>query len=233
MIQRTAVAPLQYVFLAPAAATRGPPRHDSSAVADRALAESELAERNLVAGLRQGDDEAYATLVRVYGPRMLAVARSYLPAQEDAEDVLQSALLLVVRFIHRFEGASRLSTWLHRIVVNSALMRIRSGKRRPEARWSGALLEEDPVSHVADPVGAWRQDTIAQRETQTRLHRAIERLPLDVRAAVRLRDLSGLSIAQTALLLGRSPAAVKTSVHRGRIALRVMLAPPTGSRTFT
>src|SRR2546423_12545186 len=89
--------------------------------AARAAGDAESIERDLVALLRRGDEAAYETLVRTYGPRMLAVARRYVPTQEDAEDVLQSAFVLVFRFVQRFAGASKLSTWLHRILVNSAL----------------------------------------------------------------------------------------------------------------
>jgi RNA polymerase sigma-70 factor (ECF subfamily) len=159
---------------------------------------------------------------------MLAVARSYLPVQEDAEDVLQSALLLVVRFIHGFEGASRLSTWLHRIVVNAALMRIRSRDRHPEARWDDSV-GGDSDSRFAVHLAASGKDELSRRELHERLHWAIARLPPNVRAAVRLRDMDGLTLGETSVLLGQSRESVKTSLRRGRIALRRMLSGGNGS----
>jgi RNA polymerase sigma-70 factor (ECF subfamily) len=185
-------------------------------------------ENALVARMRHGDDAAYEKLVRVYGPRMLAVARRYFPRQEDAEDVLQSAFLLVFRFIHRFEGNSQLSTWLHRIVVNSALMRIRSRNRHHEERLSVSACEDHYEAELSTHLGSAGLEELVQRETQARLLLAVGRLPDMVRAAVRLRDVDGLTLDETSLLLGRSVTPVRTAVQRGRIALRTMLAPIPG-----
>jgi RNA polymerase sigma-70 factor (ECF subfamily) len=182
-------------------------------------------ESALVALLREGDDAAYETLVRTYGPRMLALARGYVRSQADAEDVLQSAFLLVVRFIHRFEGASRLSTWLHRIVVNCALMRIRSRSRHPESSLNLSAFEYGSLGARGVRVGASTDDEVAQRETHERVIHAVGRLPDSMRAAVRLNVVDGHTFAETSRLLGRSLSSVKTSVQRGRIALRTLLTP--------
>jgi RNA polymerase sigma-70 factor, ECF subfamily len=198
-----------------------PPRSAPKAP-DVEARDSAPSESALLARLRAGDEAAYEVLVRTYGPRLLAVARRYLPCQEDAEDALQSAFLQVFRFIGRFEGASRLSTWLHRIVVNSALMKIRSRRRRPETCTIAGAFEQGSVFEVAAPAVA---DELAEREGLDRLLRAVGDLPDAVRAAVRLRDVGGHTLAETSLLLGRLPAAAKASIHRGRTALRHMLAP--------
>ncbi len=190
---------------------------------ERAARDAAFSESALVVRLQHGDEAAFETLVRTYGPRMFVVARGYVTSHEDAEDVLQSSFLLVVRFIRRFAGASRLSTWLHRIVVNCALMRIRSRHRHPEERTSGSALENDGVAELAAHVGSSVAVELEQRETRDRLLRAVGRLPDSVRPAVCLRDLDGLSLAETSLLLRRPVTAVKASVQRGRIALRAML----------
>lgn len=184
-----------------------------------------FAESALVARLRHGDDAAYETLVRTYGPRMLAVARRHFPMQEDAEDVLQSAFLLVFRFIHGFKGTSQLSTWLHRIVVNSSLMRIRSRNRHARQRLSVSACEDHDEAALSTHVVSSIADELAQRETRARLLRAVGCLPDLVRAAVCLRDLDGLSLDETSLFLGRAVTSANTAVQRGRIALRAMLAP--------
>ena len=93
---------------------------------------TEIDENALVAGLRAGHEDAYELMVRAYGGRLLAVAKRILRSEEDARDAVQTAYLLAFRSLDRFEGGSRLSTWLHRIVVNAALMRLRSRRRRPE-----------------------------------------------------------------------------------------------------
>ena len=76
--------------------------------------------------LKAKDDDAFEQLVRTFGSRMLMVARRYVGNEEDAEDVVQTAYLGAFRALNQFEGASQLSTWLHRIVVNTALMKLRS-----------------------------------------------------------------------------------------------------------
>lgn len=180
-------------------------------------------ESALVAGLHQGSDAAYETLVRTYGPQMLAIARRYFPAQEDAEDVLQSAFLLVFRFIHGFQGKCKLSTWLHRVVVNCSLMRIRTRHRHPEERLSVSACEDHQMTEFGSGAGPSVDEELAQQETRARLLRAVEYLPDMVRGAVRLRDLEGLSLDQTSLLLGRSLTSVKMAIRRGHLTLRAML----------
>jgi len=106
-------------------------------------------ESDLVARLRAGDEAAYAELVRTQGGRMFAVARRLLRSDDDAADAVQEAFVSAFRAIASFEGGARLSTWLHRIVVNAALMKLRTRARRPEvsieellprrhALWSGS-----------------------------------------------------------------------------------------------
>lgn len=86
----------------------------------------------LLARLRAGDDDAYQELLRTYGGRMLAVARRMMRNEEDARDCLQDAFLSAFRAVDRFEQNAKLGTWLHRIVVNACLMRLRSRRRRQE-----------------------------------------------------------------------------------------------------
>ena len=89
-------------------------------------------EATLIAQLRAGDETAFEQVVRAYGGRLLAVARRIVDSEEDARDVVQDAFLNAFRALDRFEGNAKLSTWLHRIVVNAALMKLRTRKRKPE-----------------------------------------------------------------------------------------------------
>ena len=86
----------------------------------------------LLDGLRRGDDHAFTTLVRQHGGRMLATARRLLRDDDEAEDAVQEAFVSAARAMGGFAGDSKLSTWLHRVVVNTALMRLRSRRRRRE-----------------------------------------------------------------------------------------------------
>src|ERR1700759_2483981 len=92
----------------------------------------DFGDASLVARLQAGDGSAFETLVRTYTAPLLRVARRFMKSEEDARDALQEAFISVFKSIGRFESGSRLSTWLHRIVVNSCLMKLRSQRRRPE-----------------------------------------------------------------------------------------------------
>src|SRR5262245_46486063 len=94
---------------------------------------SDSAEGRFLERLRSGDEQAYEELVRGYTGRLLATARRFLPRTEDAQDAVQEAFLSAFRSVDRFRGGSRLSTWLHRILVNACLMKLRGASRRPEA----------------------------------------------------------------------------------------------------
>src|SRR5688572_2360303 len=85
----------------------------------------------LLAALRAGESAAYEHLVREYGGRMLLVARRFLSQEQDAQDAVQDAFLSAFKAIENFEGNSKLSTWLHRIVVNASLMKLRAQRRKP------------------------------------------------------------------------------------------------------
>ena len=99
----------------------------------------------LVERLRAGDDEAYEHLVREHTGRMLAVARRILGNDDDAGDAVQDAFLSAFKSLDRFEGGSKLSTWLHRITVNAALGRLRRRRKQAEAKKAGELGELDEL----------------------------------------------------------------------------------------
>ncbi|HKR65409.1 MAG TPA: sigma-70 family RNA polymerase sigma factor, partial [Thermoanaerobaculia bacterium] len=82
--------------------------------------------------LQSGDAAAFEELVRTHGPRLLRVARRILMSEEDARDAVQDAFVAAFKSIGKFNAQSQLSTWLHRVVINASLMRLRTKKRRPE-----------------------------------------------------------------------------------------------------
>ena len=89
-------------------------------------------EAELIAQLRAGDQAAFEHVVRTYGGRLLAVTRRIVGTEEDARDVVQDAFMNAFKSLDKFEGNAKLSTWLHRIAVNAALMKLRTRKRKPE-----------------------------------------------------------------------------------------------------
>lgn len=184
-------------------------------------------ESALLAGLRRGDEEAFEELVRSQMGRMLAVARRFLP-EEDARDAVQDALLNVTKSIGSFRGNARLSTWLHRIVVNAALMRIRTRKRKPEESIEDLLPRFLEDGHQAEPAGPWREsalELIERDEVRQTVRESIQELPEDYRAVLLLRDVEERDTQETAELLGISAGNVKVRLHRARQALRTLLDP--------
>jgi RNA polymerase sigma-70 factor (ECF subfamily) len=183
-------------------------------------------EAELLAALRRGDDAAYAALVATHAGRMLAVARRLLPREDDARDAVQDAFLSAFRAIDSFAGDAQLSTWLHRIVVNAALMKLRRRRRKPEASVEDLLPGFLEDGHLSAPTPAWREeaDVLLERSENRRLVRqAIERLPDIYRTVLVLRDIEGFDTEQTAAELGLTLAAVKTRLHRARQALKTQL----------
>lgn len=186
------------------------------------------AESSLIARLRAGDERAFEALVRDHGGAMLATARRFLGCAEDAADAVQDAFVSAFRSIHSFEGNAKVGTWLHRIVVNHALMRLRSRKRRPTVRIEDVLPTFDDTGHHSRPVRPWRDigdDELVRAETQAHVRACIDRLPDPYRTVILLRDIEGLDTDQTAELLGTNNAVVKTRLHRARQALRALLEP--------
>ena len=185
-------------------------------------------ERTLLERLRLGEDAAYETLLRLHSGRMLAVARRFLASEEDAHEAVHEAFISAFRAIDRFEGEARLSTWLHRIVVNACLMKLRTRRRKPEESIDDLLPRFQENGHLAEPPTGWREgaETLLERdETRSLVRAAIDRLPEGYRTVLLLRDIEEYDTEQAAEALGLSRAAVKTRLHRARQALRQLLDP--------
>ena len=182
----------------------------------------------LVERLRRGDDAAYEELIRTHGGRMLAVARRFLRVEEDARDAVQEAFVSAFKSIDRFQGQARLSTWLHRIVVNACLMRLRTRRRKPEQSIEDLLPGYLEDGHLERPASPWRPespDPTERSEIRKLVLDSIQQLPEGYRNVLMLRDIEDLDTEETAEQMGISPGAVKTRLHRARQALRELLEP--------
>ncbi len=187
-----------------------------------------LDEATLLARMQAGDDDAFEACVRTYCTRLLVVARRILRNEEDAQDAVQEAFLAAFKQIGNFKGLSRLGTWLHRIVVNAALSRLRSLQRHPEQSIEDLLPHFGEGEHQIDPPGPWKatSDTILQQqESRELVQHCISKLPDSYRTVLLLRDIEGLETEETARMLGTSQGVVKTRLHRARQALRTLLDP--------
>ena len=186
---------------------------------------------NLLERLRAGDEEAFAFFVREEGGRLLAVARHFLDSEEDARDAVQEAFLSAFRALPNFRGGSSLGTWLHRILVNTALMKLRRRVRHPETRIEDFLPRFDGSGHHAGPVERWSaadaspEALAGNAELRRAIRDCVARLPVSYRVVLILRDVEGFSTGEAARLLSLTPNAVKIRLHRARLALRELLAP--------
>ena len=157
-------------------------------------------------------------IVEMYSSFVYNVAYKMMGNPHDAEEVAQDAFLSAYRAFARFRGESRVTTWLYRITVNAALMRIRREKRARELRWVGIENLEVP-SWEDSP-----EPSTINSELGAKIQEGIARLQPELRAAVVLRDVAGLSSAEAAEALDITVSSLKSRLHRARVLLRQHLA---------
>ncbi|MDV6010989.1 RNA polymerase sigma factor SigM [Haloechinothrix sp. LS1_15] len=168
----------------------------------------------LIAAHAAGDPNAFTELVRRHRDRMWAVALRTLRNREDAADALQDAFVSAYRAAANFRSESQVSTWLHRIVVNSCLDRIRKQQARPTV----SLPDTDEYREPAAP-----GDAMAQRETRMLVTDALQTLPEEQRVPIVLVDVEGYPVAEAAAILGVAEGTVKSRCARGRTKLAQLL----------
>lgn len=182
-------------------------------------------EMALVRAAKAGDDSAFEELVRRYDRNVFRIAQHITQNREDAEDVVQDAFLKAYSNLAQFQGQSKFYTWLVRIAVNEALMRLR--RRRPERMVS---LDEDVKTEddsVPREVADWSpnpEQLYGQGELKDILTKTIQGLPASFRTVFVLRDVEGLSTEETADALNLSIPAVKSRLLRARLQLRDRLS---------
>lgn len=193
---------------------------------------SSLDEAGLVGALQAGDPQAYERFVREHVTRVKAIATRYLRNDEDADDAVQETFLSAFKAIRRFEGKAQLSTWLHRIAVNAALMKLRRRESTGETTVEGELDELLPQfvgfgSHAVPQrsFGELPEEGMMRQETQLFVRACIDKLPDAYRTALLLRDIEGCENEELARQLGVTVNAAKIRVHRARQALRALLEP--------
>ncbi len=179
-------------------------------------------ESALIARAHAGDERAFAQLVTEHSARVYGALRRFGLGPQEADEVAQEVFLRAWRGLARFEERSQFSTWIYRIAFNEAQRWL--ARRRP-ATAAGRPGDEDAVAALPDAVGAGPQARTLDREFEQILELALAELPVDLRAAVVLRDLEGLSTAEAAAVAGVRQAAFKSRLHRGRMQLRALLEP--------
>lgn len=160
-------------------------------------------------------DEAFTRVVEEQTGFAYNIAYRMLRNEADAEDAVQEAFISAYRAFHRFKGQSKVSTWLYRIVVNTCLMKIRKEKSR-----SNYLTETGYNDNVIQDWGNDPEQAAINGELRDVVESGLEWLSPDLRAAVVLRDVQGLTTEEGADALELSVAAFKSRLHRGRVLLR-------------
>lgn len=175
--------------------------------------------------LKAGDRAAFARMVEAYSGAIYRLALKMLNNTQDAEDILQETFLKAYRHLDRFDGRSKLSTWLYRIAANEALMLIR--KRRAEVISIDEPAENSEGEQEPLQIVDWcclPEEELMSSEGRAHLDQAIETLPHSLRVVFLLRDIEGLSTRETAEVLNLSETAVKTRLSRARLRLREELS---------
>jgi len=187
----------------------------------------DLQDQALIEKIKGGDYQAFEALVNRYEGKVYRLAIRMLRNQQDAEDALQESFLQVYRGLKSFEGRSNFSTWLYRLATNVCLMKIRHRETEP----AGMLPLEDFLPRHENgeqpTLQEWPEkpeEILLTKESREKMMEALDRLPAEYRAVFVLRDIEGFSNAEAGEALGISVAAVKSRLHRARIALRGMLS---------
>ncbi|WP_304452616.1 RNA polymerase sigma factor SigM [Nocardiopsis sp. YSL2] len=182
----------------------------------------ELPDRELLTRHSQGDDQAFAVLVRRHRERLWAVSIRMMGDREEASDALQDAFLSAFRAADRFRGEAQVSTWLHRIVVNACHDRLRRRKVRPATPTEDDTL--DVLSNERLGRAGGGPDHAAQTEARLDVQAALDLLPLEQRLALTLVDMLGYRVEEAAQILDVASGTVKSRCARGRAKLLPSLA---------
>jgi RNA polymerase sigma-70 factor (ECF subfamily) len=184
----------------------------------------EMAELELIAQSRGGDQGAIAELFRRHYTPCLRLARGVLRSEEDAQDAVQSAYVSAFRHFYDFRGDSTFRTWISRIVINCCMVQ----RRTPWRKVAWTYLDSLPQGRGADSLashGPNPEKSAYSQEIHAALSLAVSRLPGNLRDAFTLYCVSGLSVKEVAATLGVSQAAAKTRVFRARARVRGHLQP--------
>lgn len=182
-------------------------------------------EEALLRGLKQKEEWAYRQLIDKWSDKIYRLAYRFLGRKEEAEEIVQEVLHKVVEKIATFQGGSSLYTWIYRIAVNQALMRLRQVKGKQFVSWEECAPEFENGIRVRE-VADWSvlpEELFAQRELQDFLRQCIDELPEDLKTAYLLKDVEGLSEKEVCETLELTKPAMKNRVHRARLILRERL----------
>ncbi|MGH6681199.1 MAG: RNA polymerase sigma factor [Bradyrhizobium sp.] len=185
------------------------------------MAAKPASDNELVRRARARDEAAIRAIMQANNRRLFRIARGILRNDSEAEDVVQETYVRALTHLDSFRGDSGLSTWLCRIAMNEAMGRLRG--RRPSLAWSELPYDQSEAEIIQFPASSASNDpekSMAQREIQHVVERAIDELPEPFRLVFITRVIEEMTVEETAELLGIRPETVKTRLFRARSMLR-------------
>ncbi|MGA2138957.1 MAG: sigma-70 family RNA polymerase sigma factor [Verrucomicrobiia bacterium] len=194
-----------------------------------AKADTQIGDVQLVARLKQRDKSALEQLIQIHGAKMYGVALQFMRNEHDAREVMQDALVSIWNKIGSFEGKSAFTSWIYRVTANAGLMALRKKKRREnDVSLDTAASDDDdapvPALRLRDK-GPLPDKAAMTGELGEQVRAAIDQLPELYRVVVLLRDVEELPMNEVMEATGLSEPALKSRLHRARLALREALLP--------
>jgi len=186
---------------------------------------SELSDQQLVERFWAGDKEVLSELLSRYYSRVYRLCYGILRNSHDAEEVIQEIFLRVFQKLDLFKGESSFSSWLYRVAINTTYMKLREKRGGDMLSFEevGKLLDEQVIEGGGGEWVSKPDDELLTEEANKIIGEAISHLPEEFQKVVILRDLDGLSTEEVGRLLGLTPSAVKSRLHRARLFLRKRL----------
>ena len=177
----------------------------------------------LIAEFRKGNRRSFEELISRYSEKAFSLASRMCRNQEDAEEVLQDVFTTVYRKLDNFQGKSSFSSWLYRVTVNAALMKLRKNRQDKSISMEDALPDEEHTLILQTSESDLSDEITLRKEVSLVLEEAIQKLPDDYRPVFILRDIDGMTSKEVGKILGLSIPAVKSRLHRSRLMLRKKL----------
>lgn len=177
-------------------------------------------DQELIAEFQKGNQQSFEELISRYSNKVFSLASRLTRNQEDAEEVLQDVFVTVHRKIAGFEGKSSFSSWLYRVTVNAAFMKLRKRKQDQTVPLEELVQQVHVVPALKSPEHTYVDSLSIRNEMLEALETAIRKLPDDYRPVFILRDVDGLTSREVSRILDLTVPAVKSRLHRSRLMLR-------------
>jgi RNA polymerase sigma-70 factor (ECF subfamily) len=181
-------------------------------------------DQELIADFQRGEQRSFEELISRYSNKVFSLASRLTRNAEDAEEVLQDVFITVHRKIGGFEGKSSFSSWLYRVTVNAAFMKLRKRKQDQTVPLEEIIQQAQVVQSLKSPEHAYVDSLSIRNQMLEALEVAIRKLPDDYRPVFILRDVDGLTSREVSKILDLTVPAVKSRLHRSRLMLRRRLS---------